>query len=161
MMHDAFVAQGLADRHAHVGRCQDFVNEIVELERIPPLKVVARAAVTTHGRAHYDRRVLEISVHMFENWAECELTLLHEVAHFTSWDIYRYAGHGPIWQSEAARLGAVPVESRNVMSAADATVPLGVRWVLTCPEGCRVYARSKLRLPRVCRHKYIMFQDRL
>jgi predicted SprT family Zn-dependent metalloprotease len=78
----------------------------------------------TLGLCRYDRRSVELSVHLVERNGPAEVldTLLHEVAHAL---VGPGHGHGAAWRKKCLEVGAVP------RSCGPAAMPAG-RWRARC-----------------------------
>ena len=100
------------------------------------------------GACHFARREITLSTHFVKmnGSAEVHATVLHEIAHALCGP---NEGHGPVWRSVAARIGA-PVQATN-----DSALMPEPRWHLLCLNCQSVVAkrhRRKLDLSRTrCR----------
>ena len=93
------------------------------------------------GVCRYRTKRIEMSAYYVKHNSDESIrdTLLHEIAHALAGHA---AGHGPVWQAVAARIGAKP---ERCDTSPDTKLPPGA-WKATCPE-CRNVA-TRIRRPK-------------
>jgi hypothetical protein len=83
---------------------------------------------------------LTVSRHLMALWDEPEVrdTILHEIAHILAG---HEAGHGPVWQRHAARIGARPERCYDSSALPTVEAP----WTGICPDGHEI---ARHRVPK-------------
>ncbi|HLO97958.1 MAG TPA: SprT-like domain-containing protein [Fimbriimonas sp.] len=99
---------------ADEGLHRDALQILDEVQSRFPLKGAAqlewRRYRVTAGMAHYQSRLITLSVHVLKDTEQLRSTLLHEYAHLLAYDRHgrKGMGHGELWKRAMLDLGQPP-----------------------------------------------------